>query len=238
MTDSTSVDRVTTSEYLDMTRRLSEVLTPGDLDTTLAQITAAAVEVLPEVRHASITIRHADCSLETVAPTDDLVLDLDAAQYEWREGPCYEAATESVHVTSPCLEQDERWPRYSSFAVRAGVRAQAAVRLFDAAGSSGALNLYADHDGAFEDLGILGELFTHQAAVAIEYAREITQLREAVQTRQLIGQAVGVVMRQYGLGDAQAFAFLARMSTTHNTKLKVVAERIVSEVGSKDALAP
>ena len=109
------------------------------------------------------------------------------------------------------------------------MQAQAGVRLFDAEKSQGALNLYSERDGAFEDLGALGELFSHQAAVAIDYAREIAQLKEAVTTRQLIGQAVGVVMHQYGLDDARAFAFLTRMSMTSNTKLRTVAERVVQE---------
>jgi hypothetical protein len=220
---------VNDNEFLDLSRRLRAVLTPADLDETLANITAAAVEVLPDVRYASITIKHADGRLETAAPTDDLICDLDAAQYDLREGPCYDAATDSVHVASPHLAEDTRWPRYAPIAVDAGVNAQAGIRLFDAAKSQGALNLYAERAGAFEDLGALGELFSHQAAVAIDYAREIAQLKEAVATRQLIGQAVGVVMHQYGLDDARAFAFLTRMSMTSNTKLRVVAERVVQE---------
>lgn len=218
-----------TSEFLDLSSRLRTALTPGDLDATLSRITAAAVEVLPHVHYASITIKHADGRLETAAPTADLICDLDAAQYELREGPCYEAATETVHVAGPHLAEDTRWPRYGPVAVSAGVQAQAGIRLFDADRSNGALNLYSEHDGAFEDLGAMGELFSHQAGIAIDYAREITHLQQAVETRQVIGQAVGVVMQQYGMDDARAFAFLARLSSTTNTKLKVVAERLIEE---------
>src|SRR4051812_7477739 len=73
-------------------QRLSKSLTPGDLDHTLSRITAAAVEVLPETEYCSITVMHADGRLETVAPTDDLLWDLDMAQHKLHEGPCYEAA--------------------------------------------------------------------------------------------------------------------------------------------------
>jgi AmiR/NasT family two-component response regulator len=72
-------------------------------------------------------------------------------------------------------------------------------------------------------------LFTHHAAIAIDYAREIAQLREALATRQVIGQAVGVVMHQYGLDDARAFAFLTRLSSMSNSELRVVAERVIGE---------
>lgn len=223
----------TTSDFVDLSRRLRSALTPADLDETLANITAAAVEVLPDVRYSSITIKHSDGRLETAAPTHDFLCDLDTAQYELREGPCYDAATDSVHVASPHLAEDTRWPRYAPVAVAAGIQAQAGIRLFDADRSNGALNLYADKAGAFDDLTSLGELFSHQAALAIDYARELDQLRDAVATRQLIGQAVGLVMQQYELDDARAFAFLTRLSSTTNTKLRTVAKNVVGEHNTK-----
>ncbi len=214
---------------VDVSRRLRAALSPADLDDTLAHITAAAVEELPDVAYASITVRHADGRLETSAPTDDLVLDLDGAQYEYQEGPCYEAATDTVHVSSPDLEREPRWPRYAPVALAAGVRAQAGIRLFDAKDSNGALNLYSRDRGAFEVLDGIGALFTHHAATAIEYAREISHLQQAVKTRQVIGQAVGILMHQYGLDDARAFAFLTRISSHTNTKLRVLADQVIAE---------
>lgn len=216
------------SDFVEVSRRLQAALTPADLDQTLARITAAAVEVLPEVEYASITIRHADGRLETAAPTNDLVLDLDAAQYEYREGPCYEAASDSVHVTSPDLSLETRWPRYAPVALGAGVQAQAGVRLFDGKESNGALNLYSLSRGSFDELDSLGSLFAHHAATAIDYARQITHLQQAVETRQVIGQAVGIVMHQYGLDDARAFAFLTRLSSHNNIKLRAVADQVIA----------
>ena len=222
-----------TSRLVEQAERLSKVLTPGDLDHTLGRITAAAVEVLPEVDYASITVLHVDGRLETVAPTDDLLWGVDAAQYELREGPCYDAAADSVHVVSPNLDGDPRFPRYAATAVAAGIEAQAGIRLFDAPKSRGALNLYAREPGAFGDLGALGELFRHQAATAIGYAQEIQNLQEAVRTRGLIGNAVGIVMERYKLTDHRAFAFLTRLSQDGNVKLRVVAETIVDQANDR-----
>jgi hypothetical protein len=224
-------------QILEASRRLSDALRPGDLTQTLERITAAAVEVLDDVALASITIKHGDGSLETVAPTDDVLLGIDAAQYELQEGPCYESAVEEVHVTAPHLAADRRFPRYAPVAVAAGIEAQAGVRLFDARASNGALNLYSRREGAFEDLGLLTDLFAHHAATALAYARQVTQLQEAISTRQLIGQAVGVVMERFGLDEARAFAFLTRLSQDTNQKLRAVAERLLEETG-KDREAP
>ena len=215
-------------ELLDHARRLAQSLAPGDLDETLSRITAAAVEVLPDVTMASMTIRHSDNRLETVAPTDDVLCDLDAKQYKLQQGPCYDAATDEAYAVSSHLATDARWPDYSKAALEAGIRAQAGVALFVSPRFRGALNLYSHRIGAFEDLGPLAALFSHQAAVAIGYAQEISDLRQAVATRQQIGSAMGVVMERYQLSEDRAFAFLARLSQDRNVKLREIAGEFTS----------
>lgn len=224
---------MTEERLLETARRLSTTLTPGDLDHTLGRITAAAVEVLPDVQDASVTIVHDDGTLETAAPTAAVLLELDASQYELREGPCYDAAVDTVHVAAPNLAVDPRFPRYAEVAVAAGVRSQAGIRLFDTPTSQGALNLYSRRVGAFEDLRSVGGLFAHQSAIALEYAREIDNLETAIRTRKTIGQAIGIVMERYGLTDERAFAFLTRLSQHRNVKLRRVAQEMVAEAQAR-----
>lgn len=220
-------------ELTEAAQRLSKSLTPGDLDHTLRRITVAAVEVLPEVEYASITVKHSDGRLETVAPTDDVLWGVDAAQYDLQEGPCYEAAVDTVHVLAPDLATDRRFPRYAATAIAVGIRAQAGLRLFEAPKSQGALNLYSTTVGSFEDVGSIGQLFAHQSAMAIGYAHEIHNLQEALRTRRTIGQAIGILMERYTLTDQRAFAFLTRLSQHGNVKLNRVAEQFVNEAGAK-----
>ena len=217
---------------------LARILEPGDLDATLSRITAAAVELVPRVAYASITVRHGDDSLETVAATDDVLGIIDGRQYELREGPCYEAATSAAHVVAPDLAQDPRFPRYGAVALEHGVRAQAGLRLFDRNRSQGALNLYSVEVGAFADLDQVAVLFRSQAAVALAYAQEVTNLEEALATRTVIGKAIGIVMERYKLNDERAFAFLTRLSQHRNIKLRLVAEELVTEaLGNADVAA-
>jgi AmiR/NasT family two-component response regulator len=68
----------------------------------------------------------------------------------------------------------------------------------------------------------------HQSTVAIEYAREVENLQEAMNTRKTIGQAIGIVMERYGLTEDRAFAFLTRLSQQRNVKLRLVAAELVS----------
>ena len=72
------------------------------------------------------------------------------------------------------------------------------------------------------------DLFAHQSAVALAYARRVDQLEEAVTNRQLIGQAVGMVMERFQVDDARAFGFLIRLSNQENLKLRLVAERLLA----------
>jgi hypothetical protein len=225
-------------ELIEVAGRLADSLTPGDLDHTLGRITAAVVEVLPEASYASISVKHSDGRLETVAPTAEVLWDIDAAQYELQEGPCYEAATDTVHVIAPNLAEDRRFPRYGARALSAGIRAQAGLRLFDAPKSQGALNLYSTTAGAFQDLGSLSRLFAHQSAVAIAYAQQIENLQAALRTRRTIGQAIGILMERYGLSDQRAFAFLTRLSQHGNVKVNRLAEQFVAEAQHKSGHGP
>jgi GAF domain-containing protein len=215
-------------ELEEAAQRMSETLTAGDLDKTLRNITNAAVDFLPDVDHASITIRHDDGRLETVAPTDDFLLAVDAAQYDLQEGPCYEAATETLHVVAPDLASDQRFPKYAQVALDAGIRAQAGMRLFTASTSQGALNLYSRRTGAFADLGEIGDLFAHRSGRAIEDAQDLETLREADRTHKLVGHAVGIAMERYGFSEHRAFAFLTRLAQAHKVELPAAAEAVVN----------
>lgn len=216
---------------LEAANRLAQALAPADLDATLAAITGTAVEVLPQVDYASITIRLGDGTLDTKAETAPFLVELDAQQYALREGPCYHAATSEPVVVSWNLALDDRFPNYGPLAAEQGVLSQAGLRLFTGPQRQGALNLYSTVPAAFEDFDQLGALFASQAGMAIAYATELGNLREAMQTRTTIGQAIGIVMERYQLSDDRAFAFLTRLSQHRNVKLRLIAEEIVAGGG-------
>ena len=207
---------------------LVTTLAPAELDQTLHRITAAAVEALPDVDYASITIRHVDATLETVATTDPTLCDLDTRQYELEEGPCFEAATDVEYVSAPDLANDPRYVRYAETALKAGIAAQAGVRLFDAPTSQAALNLYSRRAGAFAEFESVAALFARQSATVIEYAKEIQALHETARTRDLVGRAVGIAMERYGLPDHRAYALLTRLAHKHDVALPVVAQSVLS----------
>lgn len=214
--------------------RLADSLKPGDLDETIQSLTRAAVEILPGVDYASISIRHQDGSLRSHALTADFLEELDESQYAMQEGPCYDGVTNNAFTVCGNLRADPRYPNYGRQAEAAGIRSQAGVRLFESARSMGALNLYSRTAGALADIAFLTALFTQHARTAIAYAGQIDQLSQAMVSRQRIGQAVGVVMERFQLPEDRAFAYLARVSQDSNIKVREIADEIVAGSQSQE----
>lgn len=71
------------------------------------------------------------------------------------------------------------------------------------------------------------EIFAVHAAVAMDKARTVTSLSNALASRQIIGEAVGIVMHTYTIDETAAFNYLVRVSQTTNTKVRDVAAHVV-----------
>ncbi|MGQ1797367.1 ANTAR domain-containing protein [Kocuria oceani] len=66
------------------------------------------------------------------------------------------------------------------------------------------------------------------AAVAFADAQRIQHLHEALATRNLIGQAKGILMERFKIAAPQAFLVLATASSRTNLKLRDVAEQLTT----------
>lgn len=219
-----------------LARTMAEVAgyleSPIDLDTALKHLTAATVDTLPTADAASVSVTRDDGSIDTLASTDEWVHAADALQYELQQGPAFDAATDDgATLLIDAMVDDLRWPDYCSRALTLGIGSQIAFRLHAPEGGQiGALNAYARAAGAFadEESRYLGELLAAQVGLALGWSRQEETLREALATRGMIGQALGIVMERYGLGQHTAFGYLVRVYQDSNVKLRQVAEDIVT----------
>lgn len=218
-----------------MAARIADSVSGQDLFDTLQSLTRAAVVMLPGVDQATITIRHTDGSLRSYGSTAEFLEELDAWQFENKEGPCYDGVTNNAFTVCGDLSNDPRYPTYGSRAVAAGIKSQAGLRLYEATRTVGGLNLYSRSVGALADAAFLAELFAEHARSAVAYASEIDSLRDAITTRQLIGEAVGITMERFDLSEERAFAFLARLSSNRNVKLRVIAQEIIEDRAQRGA---
>jgi GAF domain-containing protein len=154
---------------------------------------------------------------------------LDELQFELKEGPCYDALRNHEVVIGHDLAADERWPIWGPRVVRdIGVRSIVSYRLFTAADTLGAMNLYSRTLNGFdtEDIANGGALAAH-VAVALAESQNVTHLETAITVRTVIGRAEGILMERFDLSPAQAFAVLRRVSQQRNIKLNRVAEELV-----------
>jgi hypothetical protein len=217
-----------------MTAAAATLRAPIDLDKTLDRLLASAIDTVPGIDQASLSITTRDGRIETLAPTDERVVRADQLQYELLEGPCLEAALTEPVVESADLAVDPRWPQYGPRAAELGFGAQIAFQFRAEPHARGALNLYADEKHSLDaDTRALGALFAGLVAVAMGWARQDDSMAQALISRNVIGQAVGIVMERYTVDPDRAFAFLVRTSQDSNTKLRAVAESIVADLVSR-----
>ena len=199
------------------------------LEETLQGITETAVDCIPGADWAGITMVADRTKLETRAPTGPVVVRIDVEQYDAREGPCLSALWDEVVVRADDISTDERWPTWAAKVGGLGVGAMLSFRLFVRGDVLGALNTYAASPGAYgPDAESVGLLFAAHAAVAMSGAEEVAQLRQAASSRDLIGQAKGILMERYDLGsDEEAFDLMVRASQSSHLKLHLVARQLV-----------
>jgi GAF domain-containing protein len=204
---------------------------PQSVQETLDAIAFAARRSIPGFDDVGISVMHADGTIETKAATGDLVWTLDALQYGLNEGPCVSSLREEPVLVVDHLSQEDRWPRFVPQAVEIGLKSQMALRLYvDDEGTMGGINLYSTSSETIaEDAPPAAQVFAAQAAVALGRAQEVSELQEALRSRQQIGTALGIIIERYQLDEQAAFSFLVRLSNSTNTKLREVATRVIED---------
>ncbi len=199
----------------------------GDVESTLQAITDSAITVVPNVEACSISYVIERRKIEPRAWTSELPKTIDALQERLGQGPCLDAVWEEQVVRVNDVAADQRWPRFAKYASREGVGAMLCYQLLVEGGQLGGLNLYARTPGAFDDESQeIGLMLASHAAVALAGAEHEEDLRIGMGSRDLIGQAKGILMERYQLTADQAFGVLRRVSQETNRKLADIAAEL------------
>jgi AmiR/NasT family two-component response regulator len=100
---------------------------------------------------------------------------------------------------------------------------------------AGALNVLSKQPHAFDvsTETALAMLATHPAITLIAADKE-SQFRSALASRDVIGQAKGVVMERFKIDASRAFALIAKISQDSNTRLRVIAQQLVDSTTPRD----
>lgn len=200
----------------------------ADPEQTLVEIVRAAVALIPGCDEGSISVVLGRREVTSHAPSGDLARVVDGLQGSCGDGPCLDAAYHHETVRVADLSTETRWPLFTQAALKAGAAGMLSIQLFVEGDNLGALNLFSRTPGAFDDESEhIGLMFAAHAAVAYATAQKHAALDRVVASRQLIGQAQGILMERHKLTVDQAFALLVRVSQHRNSKLRHVAESLV-----------
>ena len=203
-----------------------------------------AQQNLPGCIASSVTVSDGR-KMHTAVSSADLALFVDERQYEARRGPCLDAIRNRAAVKVDDYAADERWPEVTGRAHEAGVQQLALVatvggRQRDRRAEplrrcrSGRSTGTKEHAGAFAETAAI----TVANALAFHRAAELsTQLAEGLESRDIIGQAKGMLMARERIDADRAFDRLKEMSQHQNRKLRDIAADLVAEANDGGARA-
>ena len=197
-----------------------------DSDTVIAELAEHAAIEIPGAQYAGITITRNAKDIDTPAATHQWPVLLDKIQLRHREGPCLTAAWDEKTIHVADLETDDRFPLY-----RRDALAETPIRI-----DHGVPVVHRRRDdwrpqrlrrdnptpSAAESRNI-GLVFAAHSSVAWNSARRDEQFKQALSSRDTIGQAKGMIMERYSVDAVQAFELLRKLSQDSNVPLIKVA---------------
>jgi hypothetical protein len=233
------------TEFTENFSEMAEILfSAGSVPDTLARVVELAVATIEGCDYAGLSIVEGS-TVSTPAATDPIVERADALQHEAGEGPSLDAVAHRQIFYANDLETDERWRQFAPLATSLGIRSMLTLPLSPAP-SPGAVNLYARYPDAF---GVVDRakaaILSSLASLALEVAhthedeeRRFENLRTALDTREVIGEALGILMERERITSNQAFSILRQASQHLNLKLREVAQNLVDTGERPDTGVP
>ena len=220
------------AEMVDSMQRRGE----DQFEAVMREITATTLESVPGAQYACVTTVEDNRTVSSLAATHQYPIMLDDVQRDVDEGPCLSAAWEHDMVAIEDLSTETRWPRYRDAALPlTPIRSILSFRLFSDGKGLAALNLYAEGAHKFDEESVeLGLIFAAHTSVAWNTMRRTEQFRSALASRDVIGQAKGILMERFAIDAFAAFDLLRRLSQESNVKLIDIAEKVVADRRAKD----
>ncbi|HEY5882827.1 MAG TPA: GAF and ANTAR domain-containing protein [Nakamurella sp.] len=201
----------------------------GSARTLVEQIVAGAVLVIPGTAAAAVENVDPQGRLHApIAEGDGVARSVMDAQNDTGQGPCVDALRNNKQIVTDDLATDPRWPLFSARATDLGVRSIVCTPMEGAGRRLGVLSLMsrAAEYVRDEDTPTMAAVFAAHAAVALTGARRVEDINGALTSRDVIGQAKGVLMERFKITPDVAFAMLVRTSSVTNLKLRAVCDQL------------
>jgi GAF domain-containing protein len=202
-----------------------------DSDRLLRVLTELATQILPGVTAAGVTlvINRRRRTLESIAATGAVARTFDRLQDELQEGPCLDSLWNQHTVRVEDYTKETQWSKFVAALIeQTPVRSSLSIQLYTNENELGTLNLCSEQAAAFTpDVEDVAVALAAQAAVGLAAARNSDELRSAVASRDIIGQAKGIIIERHNISSPEAFILLAKLSQTENTPVYEIARKLV-----------
>lgn len=198
----------------------------NNLEQVLTEVAEGAVRAVPGVIAAIISERDGD-RLTTVAQAGQVPAGFVKTQNDLAQGPTLDVADGSALLVVPDATSDDRWPEFAARAGAMGARGLLIAPLALGTRTVGALSLVSTDIDPFDDESEdMAVIFAAHAAITVAGVHRENHLNLAVNSRDVIGQAKGIIMERFSTDDTVAFALLAQISRELNRKLIQVAHHL------------
>jgi len=204
----------------------SDSVEPRDFASSL-------VDALP-ISGASVATVGGMIGSETVSASDGLAAHLDELQFDFTEGPCWDAVSTGSPVLTPAIAQlRTTWPNFAPAAEESGIASIFAFPLRVGPLPIGAVDLYsltplelssADRARAAGMSEVIGRRVLRQA---LERERAETE-EVGPHSRRVIHQATGVVLAQLDLTPEDAALILQTHAYSTGRSVKEIARGVVA----------
>jgi len=208
---------------------------PEPREQTLNRIAEAGARAVPGCDLLSVTTID-ERGARTVGHWGDDPTPIDHAQYESDRGPCLASLRSAERIFIDDVREESRWPEFREAALDQDVVGSLSLPLVAADRILGSINMYSR--STLDPESRLADLFAEQAAIALYNATATAtaldladNLREALISRYIIGQAKGILMHQRRVSADEAFDLLRIASQRSNRKLRDLADE-VTETGA------
>jgi len=211
-------------------------LRSGELEASLREVIAATQEIFG-ADGAGLMLLDDQDALHYVGATDGRSAAFEAAQEECGEGPCVDSLVHGQVVSSPDLEDDDRWPKLRALIGGVGIRAMLGVPIHLGGPSVGSLNVFRLEPSPWDDSEIAairahGRVLEEVLAAAMLARSQdviVQQLTQALESRVTIERAVGVLMARKSLDPTGAFNELRRTARSSRRRVQDVAEELLAD---------
>ena len=207
-------------------------------DRGLLVIAEAAAAIIPGAEQSSVSVADGPGRLVLRAAHGPLPPQVMALQNETGQGPCLETVAAGAPVRLVDTAEESRWPLFTPRVAGLGVNSMLCTPLAAQNVVFGSLSLMSASPGAFhEEAEILAAVFAAHAALALTGVKDTRELTAMARTRDVIGQAKGILMERHHITADAAFAVLVSASQNSNRKLKEICEEIALTGETSDAQA-